>query len=179
MKIPYKEGDWFAVPIKSGFVVGRIARAQPRKAVLVGYFFKPLHLSLPTKSDTHELKAQDAFYIARFSHLGFVLDNWPVIYRPDDWKREEWPMPPFGRLFDFVPGAGFVTTYDDKEILRTVSERAVSAEEAMRMPQDGGAGCVFLQNVLERYFTEGYPPYDPTERKRHHFWFNGLPTIEN
>jgi hypothetical protein len=74
MKVPYKEGDWFAVPIKSGFVLARIARA--RSPILFGYFFKPLYPTLPSEIDTQRLTAKDAFEIAKFGHLGFVSDNW-------------------------------------------------------------------------------------------------------
>jgi hypothetical protein len=39
--IKYREGDWFAVPLRNGgFAVGLVARANP-KAALLGYFFGP------------------------------------------------------------------------------------------------------------------------------------------
>jgi hypothetical protein len=44
----YKEGDWFAVPIESGYVLGRIARVGKRGGILLGYFFEPLFLSPPS-----------------------------------------------------------------------------------------------------------------------------------
>ena len=38
-KASYREGDWFAVPLRDGgYAAGLIARANP-KGVLLGYFF--------------------------------------------------------------------------------------------------------------------------------------------
>lgn len=178
MRVPYKEGDWFAVPIKSGYVLARIVRAKKTGGSLLGYFFEPLYKSVPTAEDTIGLKASSAFNIAKFGYLGLVKDNWPIIHRPDTWNRGDWPMPPFGRLNDFVPGRGFVSVYDEDQLERSLSERGVTAEEAMQYPSEGLAGHVYLQNVLERYFTVGLRPYDPSERKRAHIWFHGLPDIK-
>jgi len=173
MKIPYQEGDWFAVPVKSGFVLARVARAY--KGVILGYFFKPVRPIVPTELDTTGLVASDAFYIARFSHLGLLKHGWPVIHRPETWKREEWPVPPFGRLNSLGRYTGLLIFYDDNKIIGTVSTQYTTAEEAMRYPEDGLAGYGFLQNVLEMELTVGYPPYETRDPGREYFWFRGLP----
>jgi hypothetical protein len=103
---PYKEGDWFAVPTNSRYVLGRIARVGRRGGILLGYFFEPLRTELPVPEDTFKLTPWDAFHVAKFGDPGLIEGDWPIIYRPDDWYREEWPMPPFGRIDAFVPQRG-------------------------------------------------------------------------
>ncbi len=96
----------------------------------------------------------------------------------DNWNRNDWPMPLFGRLFDLVQGVGFATRYDDHELSLTLREVRGSASEAMQLPQDGLAGHVAFQGDLTKYFREGQAAYDPNDRERVHFWYRGVPTIE-
>jgi hypothetical protein len=50
-KINYREGDWFAVPLRDGgYAVGLVARMDNRGGVL-GYFFGPRRDDVPSPSD--------------------------------------------------------------------------------------------------------------------------------
>lgn len=109
---PCKPGDWFAVLLTTGYGLGRIARVGRRGRILLGYFFGPLQVSVPTVEDTVGLTARDAFYITKFTDNGLELGEWPIVDRPPAWDRENWPLPRFGRLFELVPGRGFSVQYD-------------------------------------------------------------------
>jgi hypothetical protein len=174
---PYKEGDWFAVPLTSGYVLARIARVGRRGGILLGYFFKPLRTSLPTPQDMHGLTSADAFNIGKFGDRGLVEDGWPIIDSPKDWSREDWPMPMFGRLGTFNPETGLCVKYDENDLTMCLGERAIPVEQVLQLPKDGMAGHIFLQRKLEKYFKEGSEVYDPAETHRVHSWFHGLPDI--
>jgi len=174
-KRPYKEGDWFAVPLKSGYVLGRIARVGRRGGILLGYFFEPLCASPPAVQDTVGLTARGAFHIEMFGDGGLQDGEWPIIHSAEEWRREDWPMPEFGRINAFVSGLGHAVRYDDNDPCTELSERRIPAEHALHMPPDGLAGHIALQRGLERYFREGQPEYDPDETHRAHVWFHGLP----
>ena len=174
----YKEGDWFAVPISSGFVLGRIARVGKRGGILLGYFFGTPFSLLPTPENTHNLTPADAFNIGKFGDRGLVEDGWPIIYSPDDWQRDDWPMPVFGRLDSFNPERGFCVKYDENDLSVNLGKWAITAEETLHLPEEGLAGHLFLQRRLEKYFMEGARAYDPNERRRSHQWYHGLPDIK-
>lgn len=56
MKVDYREGECFAVPLRdSGFGAGVIARANPKAAPL-GYFFGPRREQAPTLEEMASLK---------------------------------------------------------------------------------------------------------------------------
>jgi len=172
---PYGEGDWFAVPLEAGYVLGRIARVGKRGDVLLGYFFKPAIPTVPVIDHTRGLIATDSFYICFFGDRGLTEDAWPILHYEGEWKRNGWPMPAFGRIYDFNPRLGFVTRYDESELTKSIGETRVPSDEALRLPQDGIAGHLWLQKVLENYFRDGPKPFDPSEQRKGHFWFHGLP----
>jgi hypothetical protein len=65
-RVRYGEGDWFAVPLdEGGFCVGVVARAN-RSGVLLGYFFGPKRLDVPTLAELTALKAGDAVLVGAF-----------------------------------------------------------------------------------------------------------------
>jgi hypothetical protein len=71
-KVQYREGDWFAVPLRGGgFGLGLIARANPG-GVLLGYFFGPLRSEVPKLEDVASLRPGDAVLVRKFGHLGIV-----------------------------------------------------------------------------------------------------------
>lgn len=60
VKVNYREGDWFALPLREGgFAVGVIARANP-EAALLGYFFGPRRGEVPSLGELSDLRAGDA-----------------------------------------------------------------------------------------------------------------------
>jgi hypothetical protein len=92
-KVKYREGDWFAVPLRDGgFAVGLVARANPG-VVLLGYFFGPMRSEVPKLEDLAGLQPGDAVLIGMFGHLAIVQGKWPLLGRLDGWDRRDWPTP--------------------------------------------------------------------------------------
>ncbi len=60
-KLPYREGDWFAVPLQDGdYAVGLVARCPRGGKVFLGYFFGPRRKRMPNLKDLQGLTAEDA-----------------------------------------------------------------------------------------------------------------------
>ena len=129
-KLPYQQGDWFGVPLRStGYAVGRITRVAPGGKLLVGYFFGPRREQLPGDPDAEELQPEDAALICRFSDLAFLRKEWPLLGSRDPAAVQEWPLPLFARQ-DAVSGDVRLVRYQDDdprielEAIRTPGERA-------------------------------------------------------
>ena len=155
-KLPYKEGDWFAVPLRSeGYGLGLVARMNG-KGIVLGYFFGPLHKQLPTEKDIVSLSPMDAVLVRQFGDSGFLGGKWPVIYRPDDgrWSREEWPLPAFGRIVP-VPGSilAIRTEYSEDDINHVIREVPVSVEEARQLPRDVLSGDEAIEIIVTKLLS--------------------------
>lgn len=89
-RVNYREGDWFAAPLREGgYAVGVVARANP-KAALLGYFFGPRRVGLPSLDDVVDLKPDDPVLVGKFGHLGLTKGTWPILGRLEDWDRAPW-----------------------------------------------------------------------------------------
>lgn len=98
MKLPYREGTWFCVPLQQGgFAVGLVARATAKGKVILCYFFGPLRTAVPVLAEVEQLKPSDAMRVFRVGDLGLIRGEWPIIGQITSWKRSDWPMPPFVR----------------------------------------------------------------------------------
>ncbi len=98
MELPYREGSWFAVPLRQGgFGLGLVARATEEGKVIVCYFFGPRRETVPVLADARHAKASDAVRVARVGDLFLLRGQWPIIGRFREWTRSEWPIPPFVR----------------------------------------------------------------------------------
>jgi len=151
-KLPYIEGDWFAVPLPTGgYGLGIVARAD-RQGGILGYLFGPRHPNLPTKEDIIGLSANDAVLIRRFGDLGLLNGEWQIIYRPDTWHREEWPLPAFARIARDRSRALRVEYTEDAG--ETESETPISVEEAMSLPEAGLSGYGALETRLDILLTK-------------------------
>jgi hypothetical protein len=92
--VKYKEGDWFAVPLRDGgFAVGVVARTDWNRIPL-GFFFGPRRDGLPSVNDLARLKARDALLSVHFGDLGLGYGEWPIIGRVAGWDRAAWPGRP-------------------------------------------------------------------------------------
>ena len=97
-KLPYEEGDWFAVPLRDrGYAVGLVARRPKNARVLLGYFFGPRRDDVPSLDEVSSLSPEQAVSALRFGDLSLVNNEWPVIGRSPSWDRLRWPMPTFVR----------------------------------------------------------------------------------
>jgi hypothetical protein len=148
-KVKYREGDWFAVPLRDGgHAVGLIARANSG-GVLLGYFFGPPRPEVPGLKDIACLRPDDAVLIRKFGHLGIVQGKWPLLGRLDGWDRREWPTPVFVR-YEELTGRSFWVFYDDDDPNRVLREEQVAPGEAEQAPKDGLMGAGFAEGALSR-----------------------------
>lgn len=146
-KLPYKEGDWIAIPLKnSGYAIGLIARPQRKGRILLGYFFGPKHEQIPNLEELQDLKPEDASLIAIFGDLGLYTGQWPVIGQIPPWNRSKWPMPPFIRT-DCISGKTSRIEYSEDDLTCEIRATPCGSEEAKRYPQDGlwGSGAVEIR----------------------------------
>jgi hypothetical protein len=98
MKLPYKEGTWFSVPLRQGgYAIGRVARHAPRGLIILAYLFGPKRETIPALEEADRLQADEAIGVWRISHLGLIDGTWPIIGDSLTWAREKWPTPPFIR----------------------------------------------------------------------------------
>jgi hypothetical protein len=71
-KINYREGDWFAVPLRDGdYAVGVVARVDGSGGVL-GYFFGPRRAEVPSLLEVENLDPDQALRVLRFGDLGLI-----------------------------------------------------------------------------------------------------------
>lgn len=153
-KINYREGDWFAVPLRDrGYVVGVVARANP-KAALLGYFFGPRLDEVPSLNNVHELQLADAVLVGRFGHLGLTQGKWPILGRRADWDRSAWPMPVFVR-YEELTRRTFHVFYDDDDPARLLREEYITPGAAEQGPKDGLMGAGFVEKVLTTALSAG------------------------
>lgn len=146
-KVPYQEGDWFAVPLRDGgYVIGLVARAAPGGKILLGYFFGPRRDRVPTLTELGPLQASRAALIAQFGDLGLIERSWPIIGHFDVWNRKAWPMPRFVRT-DAVSGQTRLVEYADDDPSHEVAVTPLLGGTPIDQPKDGllGAGAVELR----------------------------------
>jgi len=147
----YREGDWFAVPLRGGgFAAVIVARAMPRmESVLLGYFFGPRRGGVPTLDELSALSASDAVLVERFGDLGILDGTWPLVGHADTWDRGAWPTPAFGRLEELT-GRAFKVIYDDGDPNRLLREERIDLSELASMPKDGLSGAGAVERILAR-----------------------------
>lgn len=151
MTLPYHEGTWFAVPLRSGgFGLGRVTRMAPEGKVLVGYFFGPRRRTAPTLSNTFGLTPQDASLVVRFGDLSLVQGDWRILGDAGPWDRSQWPTPDFLRE-DPLSGQAWRVRYDDDYPNIVVDETLVSPKTALGRDGLFGAGAVEI--ALDRKLT--------------------------
>ncbi len=151
-KLPYKEGDWFCVPLKdNGYALGLIAREWNWE--ILGYIFAPRRKILPKLEEVYKYKADDAIYVGRFGDGGFINENWPIIGQSETWNRNEWPIPLFGKIDSINTNKAWKIEYKEFKDLYTISPEQIiscSPEEAILLPQDGIDGYGALQIILSK-----------------------------
>jgi hypothetical protein len=146
-KVNYREGDWFAVPLREGgFAVGIVARANP-KGALLGYFFGPRHAGIPSLEDVADLKSADAILVRKFGHLGLVQKEWPILGRFESWDRADWSMPVFVR-YEELTGRSFKVFYDDNDPAKLIREEQIETGSDDQGPKDGLMGAGYAEKVL-------------------------------
>ena len=113
MKLPYREGTWFAVPLRQGgFGVGVVARATAKGKVILCYFFGQHRTAVPALGEVRLSKPHEAVNMVRVGDLSLIRGEWPVIGEAMSWKRSDWPMPPFVRR-DKISDRAWRVLYSD------------------------------------------------------------------
>jgi hypothetical protein len=152
MKLPYREGTWFAVPLRrGGFAVAVVARAK--RGGLLCYFFGPRRDSVPTLTELENLKPLDAICRLRVGDLGLLEAKWPIIGQAKSWNRSDWPMPVFIRREPVLlirgearGGRAWRVYYSDADPNVVVREEPQASAE-IDLPADGlfGAGAAEIE----------------------------------
>jgi hypothetical protein len=147
-KLPYKEGDWFAVPLDDGgYALGLAARVS-RGGIVLGYFFSPRYENVPSAADSFGLTPSNAIDVCMFGDLGLLHGKWPVICQSPQWRRDAWPLPEFGRFELMDHTVAYRTAYDENDLSQFTSETRVSPEEAHCLPDDCLHGYLALESHL-------------------------------
>jgi Immunity protein 26 len=141
-RLPYREGDWFAVPLAGGgYAVGLIARSPKNGKILLGYFFGPRRFELPKVADLLALTPEEAVLVDRFGDLCLFRQEWPVLGPTPDWDRGRWVMPAFGSV-EVFSGVGWRIEYPDDDPAAQPRRTRVPAEEAQRLLANRLQGAV-------------------------------------
>lgn len=149
-KLPYREGDWFAVPLGGGdHATGVIARLHRRGRLLIGYFFGPRLQRLPTPEELDRHHPESAVLVARFGDLYLIEGKWPNLGRTEGWKRERWPMPTFCRFVE-VDGTAWRVHYSDDDELAVQREDRISIEACRKLPEDSAFGAGAIEATLNQ-----------------------------
>ena len=158
-KLPFKEGTWFAIPLRQGgYAVGRVARHTPKGEIILAYFFGPKRERVPTLDEIDQLEPHEAVKVIRTSELGLMDGSWPIIGNSPRWERERWSIPAFIRrepLLD-IPGEtlppprAWRVIYSDEN--KVVSEHRIPYETTGLEP-DGFSGHkaaeIHLSQILD------------------------------
>jgi hypothetical protein len=148
-RIGSHEGDWFAVPLRDGgFSTGVVARSNS-KGVVLGYFFGPRWLNIPSIDVVDGLKKQYAVLVAHFSYLGLRSGRWPILGRAGNWDRTQWSNLRFVR-YEELSGRTFAVYYDDNDALNVVRELEIPSIDAANDPEDGLMGAGFVEMRLTK-----------------------------
>lgn len=133
--IKYKEGQAFALPLRSdGWAIGVIARVG-RRGVLFGYFFDIHYKHLPSMKETERLTPSNAVLEARFGDLGIKRGEWIILGDMTDWNRESWPLPKFFSFGSGVAGDVLVITYNERDLVTVDrSQRASVGDTVLYLP---------------------------------------------
>ena len=151
--IRYREGQWFAVPLRrGGYAIGIIVRGSYKTKGGLGYFFGPKYLNIPSDKDTIEKKPNEAILITRFGDLGIVMGSWPLIQSSRSFYKQEWPIPKFGTEISLLPGKGFIREYNHAETGKwiLVGEKVIKISEIVGLPEDAslGGGAVEIKLTI-------------------------------
>jgi hypothetical protein len=151
VKLPYREGSWFVVPVRTGgFAAGVVARCTSRGGILICYFFGPRRDKPPTFEEVQALRPSAAIAVLKVGDLGLVDRTWPVLGTSPTWRREEWPSPAFVRS-DPLSGKSWRVEYDDRDPNRVVREVPLAEPDA-RLGRDSlfgsGAAEIHLSQRL-------------------------------
>ena len=156
-KLPYREGDVFAVPLRSGgYSVGVVARAPKQGKVLLGYFFREKFRSVLGSCEVPVLLPEHALKVVKFGDLSLMSGTWPIVGHLKNWNRDDWPMPKFVRRDPLAKHARLVSYADDDPNRQIAEEPCDPAIEGYEEDSLLGAGFVeLLLTQLLKFVPDG------------------------
>ena len=120
-----------------------IARKSPTGAYFLGYFFYGQLIEA-------DLIAKNASCIQQVSRV-FISDRtWPFVKKIENWKPQDWPVPVFQTT---LPGLSGEETSRVVIYAENIEDRKFEhwpKDQVKGFPEDGLAGCKFMENRLER-----------------------------
>jgi len=150
----YRDGTWFAVPLRTGgFAVGRIVRQSAKSGILVGYFFGPRLDGIPSLSSVENIQPGTAILIAQFGHLGLGKGSWPVI-GSSVLDHDQWPVPKFLRR-DLLSGKMYKVTYSSDDPAEEIDIQLLAGSEPENLPKDGILGHGAVEIKLGKLLEDG------------------------
>jgi Immunity protein 26 len=153
--LPYQEGTWFAVPLRSGdgYAVGIIARSGRRGGILFGYFFGPIRKTVPQMEELASLSAQEAIEISMFGDQSILKQKWPIIGKLPNWDRNLWPLSCFYRI-DRITNRAWIIKYSEEDLAREESRTLNQGDDLPNLPRDGLPGDGAVEIGLTRLLDE-------------------------
>jgi len=156
MKLPYREGSVFLVPLRDGgHGRGVVARAAPKGRGLFGYFFGP-RLTSTDSVPSEDLSPSKAILRVRFGDLGLISGQWQICGSVPRWDRSEWSMPGFVRKDPLGKRKPALVIYSDTDPLRIEVERQVYDNSGLESDSAYGYGAVEI--ALTKLLKEAEPP---------------------
>jgi hypothetical protein len=131
----YREGEWFAIPLRrGGYALGLVARRPRRGTVVLGYFFGPARKKLPTAEELANIRAEHTQLVCRFKDTPLHRGVWTIVGRHPHWRRKDWPMPAFFRR-EGLSGRGIRIEYDGDNLTTPAVEVPASVPDGT-LPED-------------------------------------------
>ncbi len=131
----YSEGDFFAVPLKSGGYGIGIVVCAGAKGTAVGRFFLPVQDEIPAIDKLNRYDERDSVHIEHFRDGGLRDGTWKIIGQHPRWDSYEWPIPRFGV---FQPNAndsaGQAFEVELDEDLKAFRQKKISIDQFRTLP---------------------------------------------
>jgi hypothetical protein len=140
------EGTWFAVPlILGGYAVGMASRPSSKGRIFLGHFFEGTWDHPPSLSEARELGPESAVRVWRvLADYTLIRGAWPILGRDPEWRREDWPVPPFFRRDE--SGRFWIVEYSDHDANQVVA--LTPAASLPKLDRDSVAGLASVEASL-------------------------------
>ncbi len=149
----FREGDVFSLPLAhGGFGVGVLARRPRRGTVVLCYFFGPRRKQAAVTEGVDALRAGGALLVCRLKDTGLHRGSWRVIGAIGQWRRDEWPVPPFIRK-EGLSQRGIRVEYGDDNLTVSARETAAGVTD-MSLADDIVFDEQRIVDALERVIVE-------------------------